>query len=316
MMRVAMLGVGHWHAGMHARGVLRAGAEIAGVWDPDVGAVARFIDACGGIARPDAAAVIDDRPDLVIALGRGPAAAAQLSWLIEQDIPILADKPIGVSHADVAPLADATARRNQFVSVALVNRIAGVVEAMHDRGRLVHFYFRIINGHPRRYRDWHVPWMLDPQQSGGGALRNLGVHGVHAFLTFAHKQQADVEHAVFHSLFGEAVEDYAAVALKARDGMVGIIEAGYTHPDVGGSFEMRINGEHGALVDDGNRLVAVPPDSLDRVAYVPSDQRYSAFVADTLARVAAGRPPLVSLHEFASATALVDQCYQRLQRQA
>jgi predicted dehydrogenase len=136
MMRVAMLGVGHWHAGMHARGVLRAGAEIAGVWDPDVGAVARFIDACGGITRPDAAAAIDDRPDLVIALGRGPAAAAQLSWLIEQDIPILADKPIGVSHADVAPLADATARRNQFVSVALVNRIAGVVEAMHDRGRL------------------------------------------------------------------------------------------------------------------------------------------------------------------------------------
>ena len=51
LMRVAMLGVGHWHAGMHAKGVLEAGAEIVGVWDPDVGAVARFVDACGGIAR-------------------------------------------------------------------------------------------------------------------------------------------------------------------------------------------------------------------------------------------------------------------------
>ncbi len=79
---------------------------------------------------------------------------------------------------------------------------------------------------------------------------------------------------------------------------------------------MRISGEHAAFVDDGNRLIAVPPRSLDRVAYVPSDQRYSAFVADTLARVATGRPPLVPLHEFAAATALVDQCYQRLQRQA
>jgi hypothetical protein len=93
--------------------------------------------------------------------------------------------------------------------------------------------------------------------------------------------------------------------------MVGIVEAGYTHPDVGGSFEMRINGEHGALVDDGTTLIAVPPRSLARDAYVPSDQRYSTFVADTLARVAAGRPPLVSLREFAAATALVDQCYQR-----
>ena len=42
-MRVAMLGVGHWHAGMHAKGVADAGAEIAGVWDSDIGAVARFV---------------------------------------------------------------------------------------------------------------------------------------------------------------------------------------------------------------------------------------------------------------------------------
>jgi predicted dehydrogenase len=315
-MRVAILGVGHWHAGMHAKGVVDAGAEIAGVWDSDIGAVARFVDGFGGIARPDAAAAIDDGPDLVIALGRGPAAAAQLAWLIEQGIPILADKPIGVRHADVAPLADAAERHSRFVSVALVNRIGGAVEALHDCGRLVHFYFRIINGHPRRYRDWHVPWMLDPQQSGGGALRNLGVHGVHAFLTLAGQQQVHVAHATLHNVFGEAVEDYAAVVLKARDGMVGIIEAGYTHPDVGGSFEMRINGENGALVDDGVRLLAAPPHALDQGVYVPSNQRYGKFVADTLGRIAAGRPPLVSLREFATATALVDQCYQRSQREA
>jgi predicted dehydrogenase len=311
-----MLGVGHWHAGMHAKGVLDAGAKIAGVWDPDVGAVARFVDACGGLARPDVAAAVDDGPDLVIALGRGPAAAAQLAWLIEQGIPILADKPIGVSYADVAPLADAAERRHRFVSVALVNRIGGAVEELHDCGRPVHFYFRLINGHPRRYRDWHVPWMLDPQQSGGGALRNLGVHGVHAFLTLTSKQPVRVEHAAFHAVFGEAVEDYAVVTLRAPDGMVGIIEAGYTHPDIGGSFEMRINGERGALVDDGTKLIAVPPRALDETVYVPSNRRYSIFVADTLARVAAGRPPLVSLREFAAATALVDQCYQGFQRQA
>jgi len=310
-MRVAMLGVGHWHAGMHAKGVADAGAEIAGVWDSDIGAVARFVDGFGGIARPDAAAAIDDGPDLVIALGRGPAAAAQLAWLIEQGIPILADKPIGVRHADVAPLADAAERHSRFVSVALVNRIGGAVEALHDCGRLVHFYFRIINGHPRRYRDWHVPWMLDPQQSGGGALRNLGVHGVHAFLTFAGQQPVHVECATFNSLFGEAVEDYAVVTLRSRDGMVGTVEAGYTHPDIGGSFEMRINGEHGALVDDGTKLIAVPPFSLDQVACVTSNRRYGHFVADTIGRIAAGRPPLVSLREFATATALVDQCYQR-----
>jgi predicted dehydrogenase len=114
---------------MHAVGVLEAGAEIAGVWDPDADAVVRFVAQSGGSARSDAATVLDDRPDLVIALGRGPEAATRLARLIEQDIPILADKPIGLSYADVAPLADAAHRNNRFVAVALVNRIAGVIEA-------------------------------------------------------------------------------------------------------------------------------------------------------------------------------------------
>ena len=309
-MRVGILGVGHWHARMHATGVLEAGAQIAGVWDPDPDAVARFAAHNGGIARPDTAAVLADRPDLVIALGRGPEAATRLAWLLEQDIPILADKPIGLSHADVAPLAEAAQRRNRFVAVALVNRIAGVIDAFGDSGAIAHVYFRIVNGHPGRYRDWGVPWMLDPQQSGGGALRNLGVHGVDAFLTLAGKQEVHVEHAAFHSIHGEKVEDYAAVTLRAPDGMLGLIEAGYTHPDAGGTYEFRINAARGALVDTGSRLIAVPDRDLSGSAYVPSNRRYSAFVADTLARLAAGQPPAVSLAKYARATALVDQAYR------
>ena len=102
------------------------------------------------------------------------------------------------------------------------------------------------------------PWMLDPQQSGGGALRNLGVHCVDAFLALAGGQAVRVEHAAFQSIFGEPVEDYAAVTLRAADGMLGLIEAAYTHPDAGGTYEFRINAERGALVDTGSRLIAVP----------------------------------------------------------
>jgi predicted dehydrogenase len=308
-MRVAFLGVSHWHAGMHAAGVLEAGAQIAGVWDSDATAVARFVEANGGVARPNAAAVLDDRPDLVVALGRGPEAAQQLAWLIEQDIPVLADKPIGLSHADVAPLADAAHQKNRFVAVALVNRIAGVIDALGDAGRCAHVYFRIINGPPHRYRDWGVSWMLDPKHSGGGALRNLGVHGIDAFLSIAGEQTVRVEHATFHSIFGEPVEDYACVVLRAADGTVGLVEAGYTHPAAGGTYELRVNSARGALVDTGSRLLLVPDRTPDNAGYVPSNQRYSAFMADTLGRVANRQPPAVSLTDFARATDLVDGAY-------
>ncbi len=311
-MRVGFLGVGHWHAGMHAKGVQEAGARIVGVWDPDAEAIARFVSASGGEARPDAAAVLHDRPDLIIALGRGPEAAARLAMLLEHDVPILADKPIGLSHDDVRPLANMAHERHRFVAVALVNRIAGVTESLGDVGRIAHVYFRIINGPPRRYRDWHVPWMLDPRQSGGGALRNLGVHGVDAFLSLAGEQVVRVDHAAFHSIFGEAVEDYACVVLRAADGMVGVIESGYTHPDAGGTYELRINAEGGALVDTGSHVTATPHRAIDATGYVPSAQRYSRFVADTLERVRTGRPPAVSLREFARATDMIDQAYRRM----
>jgi hypothetical protein len=74
---------------------------------------------------------------------------------------------------------------------------------------------------------------------------------------------------------------------------------------------LRINAERGALVDNGARLIAVPDRQPAETAYVPSSRRYSAFVADTLARLAAGRPPAVSLKEFARATELIDQAYRR-----
>lgn len=311
-MRVGFLGVGHWHAGMHAKGVQEAGARIVGVWDPDAEAIVRFVSANGGEARPDAAAVLHDRPDLIIALGRGPEAAARLTMLLEHDVPILADKPIGLSHEDVRPLADLAHERRRFVAVALVNRIAGVTEALGDVGRIAHMYFRIINGPPRRYRDWQVPWMLDPQQGGGGALRNLGVHGVDAFLSRAGEQAVRVDYAAFHSIFAEQVEDYACVVLRAADGMVGVIKSGYTHPDAGGTYELRINAADGALVDTGSQLTATPHRTSDAAGYVPSAERYSRFVADTLERVRTGRPPVVTLREFARATKMIDQAYRQM----
>ena len=103
-----------------------------------------------------------------------------------------------------------------------------------------------------------------------------------------------------------------AVVLRAADGMLGVIEAGYTHPDAGGTYEFRINAQHAALVDSGSQLIAVPDRALDPAGYVPSSQRYSRFVADTLARLRAGRPPAVSLAEFARATELIDQAYRRM----
>src|SRR5581483_2369923 len=105
-MRVAMLGVGHWHAGFHADAAKAAGAEIGAVWDADAAVALDFVSRQGGhaVATPESA--MAERPDLAVVLGRGPAKAALVGALLDHAVPLLVDKPIGLREADVAPLAE------------------------------------------------------------------------------------------------------------------------------------------------------------------------------------------------------------------
>lgn len=316
-MRVAMLGVSHWHAGFHAGAAKAAGAEIGAVWDDDAALALDFVARQGGhaVATPEAA--MAERPDLAVVMGRGPANAALVDALLDHAVPLLVDKPLGLREADITPLAERAARLGRFVTVALANRAGPVVAALAARnvatmGAVSHMQFRIINGPPRRYRDWKVGWMLDPLQSGGGALRNLGLHGLDAFLLLAGIQEVHVEHASFgRGVHDEPVEDYALVVLRAADGMLGIVEAGYTYADPrGGHFEWRIDATRTTLVDNGATLTIATPDAPPRTEpAVPTGKRYAAFMEDVLARVRDGRPPSVTLDDFRRAMALADRAY-------
>src|SRR5579864_4231599 len=121
-MRVALLGVSHWHAGFHADAAKAAGAAIGAVWDQDPAVAIAFVARHGGhaLATPDA--VMAERPDLAVVLGRGPANAALVGALLDHAVPLLVDKPIGLTEADVAPLAERAAKLGRFVTVALANR--------------------------------------------------------------------------------------------------------------------------------------------------------------------------------------------------
>jgi predicted dehydrogenase len=317
-MRVALLGVGHWHAGFHAEAATSAGAEIGAVWDEDAAVAAAFAARAGGhvVATPQAA--MAERPDLAVVLGRGPAAAVLLGTLLDHDIPLLVDKPLGLNADDVFPVAERAARLGRFVTVALANRVGPIpaeiapLRAAGALGAISHTQFRIINGPPQRYRDWGVGWMLDPRQSGGGALRNLGLHGLDAFRILAGDQPVRVEHAAFgRGVHGAGVDEFSLVVLRAEDGMIGVIEAGYTHADPrAGHFEWRVDAAGASLADNGATLTVATPTAPPRVQpVVPTGRRYAAFMADVLARVREGRPPAISLDDFGHAMALADRAY-------
>ena len=98
----------------------------------------------------------------------------------------------------------------------------GAARALGQAGRLgalSHSNFCLINGPPERYVQDGCGWVLDAAASGGGVLRNLGIHGVDAFLGLAGEQDVAIEHVAFgRPLHGTPVEDYALVVLRAADG--------------------------------------------------------------------------------------------------
>lgn len=257
-------------------------------------------------------------PDMAVIMGRPTEIAARGLQAIAADIPLLLEKPIGISAGAVDPLIEAAERAGAFVAVALPHTLGmmGLVRELDRAGRLgpiSHTHFRLLNGPPRRYVDDGVAWVLDPAIGGGGALRNLGIHGVHAFLTLAGNQPVAVEHAALgRPIHGTAVEDYAAVALRAADGMIGVIEAGYTYASMtGGTFEWRVSARNATLTDGGDTIrIATLDDGAARdVPVRPPARRYDDSMSDMLKRLTAGQGPAVSLTDCRRAMDVIDRCY-------
>lgn len=316
-MKIAFLGVSHWHATMHGEAALATGAVSASAWDPTPGAAESFVGKFGGIVAASLEKALQN-VDLAVVMGRPFEIAERGLAAIESGLPVLVEKPVGISAAASDVLIEATERKGTFAAMALPHGI-GMTAALHDLdvsgrlGPISHSHFRLINGPPQRYVDDGVSWVLEPKIGGGGALRNLGIHGVNAFLMLSGGQNIEVISASFgRPVHGTEVEDYAAVVLRAADGMLGLVEAGYTFASMKrGIFEWRVSSRNATLSDFGDRLTLATLDDerqLD-LPVTPTARRYDDVMTDTLRRLAEGLPPAVSLADSRRAMAIIDQCY-------
>lgn len=319
-MRIALAGVGHWHAAMHREAAHQAGATITGVWDEDADVAARFASANGLELHASFEGLAATRPDLVVLMGRPAGLVERAISLVDAGLAVMLEKPAALGASELEPLRD-RGRRGAFIAVPLPNRCSPIwpriaeLAAAGRLGGLSHAQFRIVNGPPERYRIDGVPWLLAPQTSGGGALRNLGIHGVDAALALAGDDGLELVSASLGHLHGEAVEDYAVLTLRSDRGLIVTVEAGYTYASMapGGDFEWRVSSANAYLVDRGDHCSTTTLDDAAVRGEPPllPGERYKAFMADTLARLARGAAPLVGIEDYWRAMTLIDEAYRR-----
>jgi len=249
-------------------------------------------------------------------------------FLLDEGYPFLIEKPAGLNAREVRGVADKAAAKGAFAAVPLFQRFQPFVT--HARrllaegafGPLSHFYFRSNRPSSARYAAWGAPWMLDPAIAGGGCLRNVGLHGIDAFLfatgqgnTCSGAEEAEVSGVQLSSrAHGHGVEDYATLLLRSASGVLGTIEVGNTFPGKGGDAEWRLSGRDALLTLREGTLRCTTAAGEQELAGQPPEPLPAIAIRDALARWQRGEPAAVGIEDCYRAMRLVDQAYDSARR--
>ncbi len=314
--RLSIAGAGHWHAPRHVEAFVAAGAIVVAVQDDTAVGAQRWAARLGCALAPTLDDLLGHDADLVLAMPRHRTAPEVVARLVEHGTPFVVEKPAAARAADLWPLVHAAEDAGRFAAVPLINRYSTFwdqVSRLRSDGLLdptTVARFRIVNGSPDRYVEDDVAWVLDPAESGGGALRNLGPHAVDAFLSLAVGEVSVLGAALSHRQHGLPVEDHAMAILRDETGLIGLVEVGYSGPDRDGTdHEWALTGA-GSSVRELHDVVEISTAAgSSTVSSPPVSQRYRIFAADVVERLSDGRPAPVSLRAACQALDVIDRIY-------
>ena len=319
--RVAAIGVNHWHS-LYDMAYLpqlqkMPGVEIVGIHDDDNGVATHRVEALGGgipMFTRYPAMLSETRPDLVLVLDRHDKMAAIAEDLLDRPMPFIIEKPAGFNAEQLRQSVDKADAPDRFAAVPFQQRYSPLIE--HARrllddgslGPMRHFYSRLNRPTSARYPPWGSGWMLDPEFSNGGCLRNLGGHGLDCFvyLTGEGEDIGVTGAQLSWSTHGQAVEDYATVMLSTGRGVLGTIEVGNVFPSDGRDGEMKVDFQEGILKLEGSAVRLYTKSGCQTLPVLPDPPSILEKIVGAL--IDGDRPP-VGIRDCYLAVRLIDEAY-------
>lgn len=319
-MRVAFIGVSHWHAPLYYRPAARLPhVRIIAVSDPELPVAQRVggeLEACAFADYRDL--IADARPDFVFAFARHCDMAELGAVLIAEDLPFVIEKPAGLNFQQVAALRDRVRATGVYAGTGFNFRVSDLfkrIRTMTEDDPITHASFRYIGvGGPHRYREVGNFWMLDPKLSGGGCTINLGVHFVDMFRVFSHGMPREVTSLMGNFTWQLPIEDYSSMIVRSANS-VGTIETGYTYPAPYNVFDARFSlrtSRHYIVVrnDDTVEIYRGCDGHLEQFStQVFNAPWYPLFVSESIDRFAKGQPPVAGLDDLAEVMRVIDAAY-------
>jgi len=337
--RIAAIDVSHWHSVYDAaylkQLVQMDDVELVAVQDRNLGVAANRAEAIGGCAVYDDYRVMlrELQPDFVVALGQHDHMAETAHYLLDHGFSFLMEKPMGRNAGEVAEIAAKAAALSGFAAVPLPQRGAPFMRKAQEMlaaekfGRLSHCYIRMNRFSSARYVAWNSDWMLDPNASGGGCLRNLGAHGLDALMVLVDEPWEVTGAQISNRALGQPVEDYATVMLRSDSGVLATLEIGNTYPRRtteganklptrdrlldGADGEWKICGEQALLMAKDGMLRIVTADGEETLPGEPDGNPSFHMLRETLDAWRRGDPPPASVEDCLRSVLLIDEAYKR-----
>ena len=322
--RVAVIGVDHYHATStpnYLRILQNEQVDILGVHAPDDAIAAKWAGEYNSTPYTDYRAMIEKtKPEFIVALGKHVAMPAEFRFLVDTGIPFLMEKPWGIDDKTVSELADLAESKHAWAAVPMPFRYSLFAETAvemrqrNELGTISHMLFRFNQPGVQRYVDLGSPWMLSKADAGGGALINLGIHGIDLFRYITSEEPQVVSAVTSHAVHKREVEDYAHVTLRTPSGIVFLNEASYTYPGTGGDQERKLSAQKMFLraTTSGGEGVQIVGPGRDDTRRAPEGylSGWPRVVHECLERIGRGEPPPASARDCARAVSLIFDAYR------
>ncbi len=320
MVRVAFIGVSHWHAPMYYDPASKsAGIEIAAVTDPDPAVVEPASRTLGAAGYTDHREMIAKaKPDFAFAFARHCDMPDVANALIDGKVPFIIEKPGGLTSGEVAAFRDRAKTQGLYAGCGFNFRGSDLclkMQSVIGDDPVTHASFRYIAGGPYRYRNANCSWMLDPAQSGGGSTINLSPHFIDLFRLLSRSEPTEVTSLMGNFTWGLPIEDYSSLIMRSRSAVC-TVETGYTYPAAKfGVFDLRfsIRTTRHYLIARGDNVLEIHRAADGNVQQIPIETSnlfmYPPFVTQSVDRFARGKPPLASLDDLVEMMKVVDAAF-------
>lgn len=257
-MRTAIAGVWHVHVDSYTQEAKKYGT-VVGAWDPDPALLADFCARTGVAAFDSWEQLLQSDAEGIIVCAATNIHTELMVSAAQAGKAIFTEKVLALTEAECDRISEAVEKASVPFVISLFQKyLPGqrTVKKIADSGVLGRLnYVRFRNCHTGSIGDWLPDRFYSAQEGGGGAMIDLGAHGMYLIdwlLGLPEDYRSTFTLWDHNPRNRDRVEDNAVTVMTFADGTIAINETGFVSK--GCPILLEVGGDQGYVIFDGTNV--------------------------------------------------------------